>query len=936
MSHPSQAAFGAAPATTPPDLAEWDPQWSRIVTVPTFDGERSFHVLDTLPALRERGLEPTGTIVALHGNPTWSYLWRRLAQATVDSAGTPGTRTWRVIAPDQLEMGYSERVEHSNLPTPLGDDPTQRRIAQRVTDFDAVISELTAEVSATSGADHPLVTLGHDWGGVLSLTWAARNQDRVAAVITLNTAVWHDDNENIPAALRAALTGPVLPYSTVRTDAFLRATLALSNSIPPEVANAYRSPYQTAAQRHGIGQFVADIPATSDHPSHGELQALARDIATIEAPAMILWGPKDPVFQERYLRDLRERLPQADIHRFERTSHLFAEDVDYASTVLQWLAATLPVDGAEAGGAVAGGAPGVAGGAGESASDAAANSGTNDDLPMIFDALDARHTDPSVASVDMSKDQAISWAQLSHVVDAIALSLQEKGLKRGDRVSLLVPPGNNLTAAAYAVLKAGGVVVVADAGLGAAGMTRAIKASDPQWIIGEVPGLTLARGAGWPGRRISVTPLNALTRRLLGVETSMTEMSRRWVKSHEKIQTPRLDDDAAVLFTSGSTGPAKGVRYTHRALGALATVLQRHFDVKPGTGLVAGFPPFALLGPGIGASSVTPNMSVTKPRTLTARALAEAVAAGSCTMVFASPAAYTNVAATADELTDEQREACAGVEMALSAGAPVPLELMRKIKSVFPNASVHSPYGMTEGLLLADITAEGVAEAKEAASDHGVCVGRPIEGVRFAIAPILPDGSSSDELIELSSPEGSDVAGSEAVGSEAVGVLGEFVVSADHIKSGYDRLWLTDVESKRDTAGGHTWHRTNDIGHVDAQGRIWVEGRTQHIVTTPYGPVAPGGVEAVVDTVPGVSRSAVVGVGPHGNQALVVVLERTGDMKPGLAGLDITSQIRETVLEKCDLDVAAVLVAKDFLTDIRHNSKINREQLREWAEDQLG
>ncbi|MDK7750256.1 alpha/beta fold hydrolase [Brevibacterium sp. UMB10442] len=931
MSHSSQAAFGAAPATTPPDLAEWDPQWSRIVTVPTFDGERSFHVLDTLPALRERGLEPTGTIVALHGNPTWSYLWRRLAQATVDAAGTPGSRTWRVIAPDQLEMGYSERVEHSNLPTPLGDDPTQRRIAQRVTDFDAVISELTAEVSATSGADHPLVTLGHDWGGVLSLTWAARNQNRVAAVMTLNTAVWHDDNENIPAALRAALTGPVLPYSTVRTDAFLRATLALSNSIPPEVANAYRSPYQTAAERHGIGQFVADIPATSDHPSHGELQALARDIATIEAPALILWGPKDPVFQERYLRDLRERLPQADIHRFERTSHLFAEDVDYASTVLQWLAATLPVDGTQVAGAVAGGAPGVAGGAEESASDAAANSGTNDDLPMIFDALDARHTDPSVASVDMSKDQAISWAQLSHVVDAIALSLQEKGLKRGDRVSLLVPPGNNLTAAAYAVLKAGGVVVVADAGLGAAGMTRAIKASDPQWIIGEVPGLTLARGAGWPGRRISVTPLNALSRRLLGVETSMTEMSRRWVKSHEKIDTPHLDDDAAVLFTSGSTGPAKGVRYTHRALGALATVLQRHFDVKPGTGLVAGFPPFALLGPGIGASSVTPNMSVTKPRTLTARALAEAVAAGSCTMVFASPAAYTNVAATADELTDEQREACAGVEMALSAGAPVPLELMRKIKSVFPNASVHSPYGMTEGLLLADITAQGVAEAKEADSDHGVCVGRPIEGVRFAIAPILPDGTSSEELIELTSSTGSD-----ATASNAVGVLGEFVVSADHIKSGYDRLWLTDVESKRDTAGGHTWHRTNDIGHVDAHGRIWVEGRTQHIVTTPYGPVAPGGVEAVVDTVPEVSRSAVVGVGPHGNQALVVVLERTGDMKPGLASLDITAQIRETVLEKCDLDVAAVLVAKDFLTDIRHNSKINREQLREWAEAQLG
>lgn len=907
-----QVAFPAAPASVPPDLPEWDPQWSRVVSVPTHDGERSFHVLDTLATLRERGFEPTGTIIAVHGNPTWSYLWRRLAQATLDAADKPGARVWRVIAPDQLEMGYSERVEHTSLPTPLGEDPTFRRIPQRLNDLDAVIGALTAEVPATSGADHPLVTLGHDWGGVLSLTWATRHLDQVAAVMTLNTAVWHDDNENIPAALRAALTGPVLPYSTVRTDAFLRATLALTNSLDAQIAHAYRAPYGSAATRHGIGQFVADIPATSDHPSYNELQKLARDISGIDTPALILWGPKDPVFQERYLRDLRGRLPQADIHRFERTSHLFAEDVDYASTILQWLDTTLP--------------------AGERPQHKPAHTSAEytEDVPMIYDALDARHTDPSVASVDMSKDQAISWAQLSHVVDAVALSLQDMGLKHGDRVSLLVPPGNNLTAVAYAVLKAGGVAVVADAGLGAAGMTRAIRASDPQWIIGEAAGLTLARGAGWPGRRISVSPMNPLLRRTLGVETSITEMSRRWVKSHERIDTPQLDDDAAILFTSGSTGPAKGVRYTHRALGSLATVLQRHFNVKPGTGLVAGFPPFALLGPGIGANSVTPDMSVTKPRTLTAKALAEAVAAGDCTMVFASPAAYTNVAATASELTDEQRAACARVEMALSAGAPVPLELMEKIKSVFPNATVHSPYGMTEGLLLADITAEGVKEASQQSSGrsahHGVCVGRPIDGVTFALAPILPDGTPSDDLIELSSAPSPDV----------VGVLGEFVVSASHIKSGYDRLWLTDVESKRDSLDDKTWHRTNDIGHVDAQGRIWIEGRVQHIVTSPAGPVAPGGVEAVVDRVPGVSRSALVGVGPAGTQALAVVLERTDGMKPGLADLDLTARIRETVRDEFGLDVSAVLVARDFPTDIRHNSKINRERLRQWAESQLG
>ncbi|MDN6190195.1 MAG: hydrolase, partial [Brevibacterium sp.] len=96
--------FPARPAQAPPKLPEWDPAWSRIVKAASEDGPHSFHVLDTLEVLRAEGLEPTGTILALHGNPTWSYLWRHLAQATVDTARSGG-RVWRLIAPDQLDMG---------------------------------------------------------------------------------------------------------------------------------------------------------------------------------------------------------------------------------------------------------------------------------------------------------------------------------------------------------------------------------------------------------------------------------------------------------------------------------------------------------------------------------------------------------------------------------------------------------------------------------------------------------------------------------------------------------------------------------------------------------------------------------------------------------------------------------------------------------------
>lgn len=901
MKHP------ARPATTPPTLPEWDPAWSRIVTAATADGPHDFHVLDTLSALRAEGLEPAGTILALHGNPTWSYLWRRLAAATLASARAGG-RAWRLIAPDQLDMGFSERLPHAGLPTPSGAEV--RRISQRIADFDAVVTPLLAEatggaeaaaVTSASGAadsaDHPVVTIGHDWGGVLSLGWAARNRDWVDAAISLNTAVHQPENAPIPAPLRATLAGPMLPTATVVTDGFLRVTLRLGD-LDPQVRAAFRAPYESADLRHGIGGFVADIPVDETHPSYAELQRIGEDIAAFDRPALLVWGPKDPVFLERYLRDLRQRLPQADVHRFELGSHLVSEDFDVPGLVLDWLDVQFPAEGRSSG-------------------DAPAPVGASPTAARPVTAiLDARRDDETIASVDFSKDpaQQITWRHLWHVTTAIAHGLRDLGVRPGDRVSMLVPPGNNLTAALYACLKIGAVAVVADAGLGPRGMTRAVTSADPQWIIGELPGLGLARAFGWPGRRISVSPLGPVQRRIVAAETSLTELARTPIFGDPP--TPGPDDDAAILFTSGSTGPAKGVRYTHGDIAALAAVLTDVFDVREGTGLVAGFPPFALLGPAIGATSVTPDMSVTKPKTLTATAIAEAIIAGSATMVFASPAAYRNVAATAGELDAAQRAACAGVELVLSAGAPVPLELMESIAEVFPNAAIHSPYGMTEGLLLTDIDSAGVAAAA-AGDDLGVCVGTPIDGVELALAPIDGDGTAAAELLQ---------------GTAAQGRLGEFVVSAAHLRSGYDNLWRTTADAGRDRLGGLSWHRTNDIGHIDDEGRVWLEGRLQHVVTTPRGPVGPGGLEALIDSDSEVSRSAVVGTGPVGTQALVAVLDAEGTaLSAGLAPLDLTARLRALVAETGQ-DLAAVLVAPSFPTDIRHNSKIDRSRLAEWAE----
>ncbi len=910
------ASPAALPDTEDPaGLPGWDPAWSRLVTVRTVDGHRTLHVMDTGGVLAEAGLTPEGTILAVHGNPTWSYLWRSLAAATVEAARAGVGPVWRVVAPDQLDMGFSERLAHDRLPrpsaagaAPLGDDAGYRTLGGRIADLDALVSTLGLDEAARSG--HPLLTLGHDWGGVVSLGWAGRNQDLVAGAMTLNTAVHQDPDEPIPAPLQAALAGPLLPGSTVLTDAFLKVTTSLGN--PPlgsGVRAAYHLPYRSAERRGGIGGFVADIPVGPGHGSHAELERVSTDLASFRKPALILWGPRDPVFLDRYLADLLDRLPQADLHRFETAGHLLAEDVDIAGPILHWAQRVLHP------------------------ATAPAAAGRDPDYRPLWSFLEDWRDEPATALVDMAGPSRppVSWSRLAGVVDAMAVGLVRLGVKPGDRISMMVTPGIDLTAALYASLRIGAVVVVADAGLGIAGMTRAVRAARPDWVIGMVPGLTVARAQGWPGRRVSVSTLPAPLATALGVEASLYRMAadhagQRYADgAGGPVHEPAAQDPAAILFTSGSTGPAKGVMYTHGRLAALTTLLRDVFDVRPGSSLLAGFAPFALLGPAIGATSITPDMAVTRPATLTATAVAEAAGAGQATILFASPAALRNVVATADRLSTAQRSVLGRIDLVLSAGAPVHPRLMAQVARIFPAAQIHSPYGMTEALLLADIdrpAIEALAAPSGGSTDDGVCVGRPVGPVRIAVAPLLADGSAAEELLE---------------GRQAAGVLGEVVVSAPHQKAGYDRLWLTDALSRRDTLDGLQWHRTQDVGHLDGEGRLWIEGRLQHVVTTPAGPVAPGGPEARIDALDAVLRSAVVGVGPQGTQAVVAVVEVSGGpgtdgVRRGLAPTHLAAAVREAA---APVPLAAVLVTDRVPVDIRHNSKIDRTRLARWADGLL-
>jgi acyl-coenzyme A synthetase/AMP-(fatty) acid ligase/pimeloyl-ACP methyl ester carboxylesterase len=873
---------------------------------------REWHYLDTADELARIDRTPLGTILAVHGNPTWSYLWRGIASASVASA-LAGGPAWRVVAVDQLDMGFSERTD------------VHRPLAQRVSDLAAFTEALAL--------DGPVVTLGHDWGGVVSLGWAVDHVASLAGVALLNTAIHHPEGVPIPAPLRLAGARGVLAASTVGTTAFLDTTLALAAPpLDPAVKAAYHAPYRTAARRRAIGGFVADIPVDATHESFAELERIAAGVARLDVPALLLWGPRDPIFGDRYLDDLVDRLPHADVHRFEGAGHLVAEDRPYADAVLSWL----DDNGARLSGLDTSSARAAAGRGRPAARDAAP-------FVPLWRGLDDRRADGDVAIVDMSPGRGdgplrVSWRQLDDRVRRLAAGLHRIGVSKGHRVSLLVQPGPTLTAVVYACLRIGAVVVVADAGLGVRGLTRAVRGSWPDFVIGETLGLTAARSLGWPGVRISAGRLPRVTAAALGVSYSLGDVVARGADAPIPAP-PGPEDDAAILFTSGSTGPAKGVAYTHGQLSALRDVLASHFDIAADTGLVTGFAPFALLGPALGTRSVTPDMDVSAPRTLTATAVAAAVRESDARIVFLSPAAILNVVATADALGGADREALGRVRTFLSTGAPIGEQLLSSARDLMPNATPHTPYGMTECLLVTDITLDDIRAVADDADD-GVCVGRPIGSNRVLVSALDADGRATGDP------------------TDSPGVLGELVVSAPHLKDHYDRLWLTDREAARDTAGiaadatpgaagaasgsdpvsggpvgvAPRWHRTGDVGHLDSAGRVWVEGRVPHVIATADGPIAPVGAEQDIERVAGVRRAAVVGIGPEGlRQAVAVVESLPSARRPGLAAPDLAAEVRASTR----LPLVAVLVVPQLPTDIRHNSKIDRSRLSAWADGLL-
>ncbi len=605
------------------------------------------------------------------------------------------------------------------------------------------------------------------------------------------------------------------------------------------------------------------------HPSETVIAEVAERLGNVRAPVLLAWGAKDPVFNDDFAADLAARFPNTTTHRFAKAGHLVMAEADVAGVVDVWLGDLF--DGRLA--SVPGGGPA----SGEPTAEAS-----------VWSAILSGRDGGREAFVDLATGDSITFAELAQRVERVAVELVRRGVQPGDRVAMLTPPGVDLVAAVYGVWRAGGVTVIADRGLGLQGLGRAVRSTRPAWVIGPKRALAASTALRWAPRATRLDVADLLV-----------------AAAGELPPEPSGDDVAAVLFTSGATGPAKGVRYLHRQLVAQRDALAATYSITAGDRLVAAFAPFALYGPALGIPTALPNCDVTKPAELTAAMLDEACARIGATLAFASPSALANVVATADGSPLAGLEA---LRVVFSAGAPVPSETLEAVGRLAPNASLHTPYGMTEVLPVADIELGEIVAAEAAAPDGGVCVGRPVSGAQVRIVPLDFDAAELPDAV-------------------AVGVMGEILVRAPWVSEGYLGLWATQRAAR---PGAGEWHRSGDVGHVDADGRLWVEGRAVHVIHGIDGPITPVPVERAVQRALGVPRCAAVGVGPVGSQQLVVVLEEPEGVA-GAAGAEVADEVRAAV----GRPVAAVLTAPSLPVDIRHNAKIDRAAVAQWADGVL-
>ena len=502
--------------------------------------------------------------------------------------------------------------------------------------------------------------------------------------------------------------------------------------------------------------------------------------------------------------------------------------------------------------------------------------------------------------------QSITFGDLDNLANRYATGLARIGVRRGDSVLYLLRPSIDSYAVFYALLRLGAIPAFIDPRMGLRRVLSVIECIRPRVVL-------------------AVQIVNAIRtiapRAFATVELHITSGPRLFwgYKSLKQclaecvdfIAEPSSPNERCLFpFTSGSTGPPKGVFYTHDMMRSQVALLHDICGWTEDMRVVMCYAPFVPFALAYGLTTILPEMDFSKPAAARPNRILDALTVHGAHSAFAAPIIWMNLV----RYCEKHQIKLPQLREAVTAGAPVQIDLHRRLQKILhPEGRLHTPYGATEAMPITTTDTHNLAETwKKTRNGFGTCIGRPVRGVKVLIISVTDDPipTWSDDLCVQQ------------------GAIGELVVDGAMVSPIYP-------ENPEETArakirhDGRILHRMGDLGRFDSEGRVWFCGRKSHRIETCEGILAPVLIENILNEHRSVFRSAVVGIGPPGQQTPVAWIELE-------QGQVYSQQLESELVELMDATsfkgiVRRFLQYRSLPVDARHNSKINREALAVWA-----
>ena len=518
---------------------------------------------------------------------------------------------------------------------------------------------------------------------------------------------------------------------------------------------------------------------------------------------------------------------------------------------------------------------------------------------------------PVKKSNSLGQYHTLTFAQLNRNANCCAQGLRNAGVNPGTKVLMMVKPGMEMLAFAFAVFKAGCVPVFLDPGMNLKSMLSCIHKTQPECLIGIPQAhilslifkkkffnikyrLTAGRSFGWRGETYS-------------------SMIKKYDGNFQDYNAKK-DDLAAILFTSGSTGPPKGVCYKHGQFHRQLDLLKEYFNIKPGGIDFPMLPVFTLFNPALGLQTVVPQMHPAKPASFDAKLIVTSIINENITQSFGSPVLWKKIV----DYCEDEKFLLDKLKCILIAGAPVPPKLIQRLSKIAVNALIHTPYGATESLPVSCIESkEIIAETMTMTLEgKGMCVGQPLPGLQCKIIQ-----ECDDIILNI-----------EGVVEYENYKVGEIIVCGDNVTESYDNDEQATRASKIND-GNKIWHRIGDLGYQDDKGRLWYCGRKSHCVQTNIKKYYSVCCEAVFNEHPMVERSALIEVNKIGESEPAIVVESHNVTSENAIELH-----RELLTIAANFEhtkeISKFYCKENFPVDVRHNAKIHRIDLKNWAVSQ--